>query len=125
MIDDTRHAMTPPKDREALVEVMREAAHQEEQLYLQRANRTGVFDQHELHARMASASLAALEAAGVAFVPVVATKAMIQAAGASPGGVSVRGGIDWLGRMLPRYWAAMVAKTPYAQPHEALKGPTP
>ena len=60
----------------------------------------------------ADAALTAAAECGWALVPVEATEEMLQAAGATPNGVSPRGGIDWLGRMLPRYWAAMLAAAP-------------
>lgn len=122
--------MTPPRDRAALVEVMARAMCDIDPNTI---TAIYVFDQtkgrpegtppflHEWqkYTGKSETILTALEASGAALVPVVATDAMLQAAGASPDGVSARGGIDWLGRMLPRYWAAMVAKTPYAQPPEA------
>ncbi len=42
-------------------------------------------------------------------VPVEPTREMLIAAGASPDGVCARGGTDWHGKMLPRYWRAMLA----------------
>lgn len=64
--------------------------------------------------RIVDAQLAALEAAGVRLVPVEASREMLLKAGASPDGVSPRGGTDYLGKMLPKYYAAMLAASPYA-----------
>ena len=58
--------------------------------------------------------LAAIEAAGVRMVPAEATRGMLLNAGATPDGVSPRGGTDYLGKMLPKYYAAMLAASPYA-----------
>lgn len=52
---------------------------------------------------------------GFVLVPVEPTEAMLIAAGATPDGVSPRGGKDYLRRMLPKYWRAMLAA--------ATKGP--
>ena len=60
----------------------------------------------------ADAALAAIEAAGWQCVPKEPTVQMLGAAGASPEGVTPRGGIDWLGRMLPKYWQAMLVAAP-------------
>ena len=64
------------------------------------------------YADQADAALAAIEAAGWQCVPREPTVQMFGAAGASSGGVTPRGGIDWLGRMLPKYWQAMLAAAP-------------
>lgn len=60
-----------------------------------------------------NAFITALEAADVRLVPVEASREMLLKAGASPDGVSPRGGTDYLGKMLPKYYAAMLAASPY------------
>jgi hypothetical protein len=64
----------------------------------------------------AKAMLSALEAAGVRLVPSEPSREMLLKAGATPDGVSPRGGTDYLGKMLPKYYAAMLAASPYAPP---------
>jgi hypothetical protein len=64
----------------------------------------------------ARAQLTALEAAGVRLVPSEPSREMLLKAGATPDGVSPRGGTDYLGKMLPKYYAAMLAASPYAPP---------
>lgn len=54
-------------------------------------------------------AMGVLAGPGEVVVPRDPTEAMLVAAGKSPDGVSARGGTDYLGRMLPRYWAAMIA----------------
>jgi hypothetical protein len=68
------------------------------------------------HLSAADAALAALEAAGVRLVPSEPSREMLLKAGATPDGVSPRGGTDYLGKMLPKYYAAMLAASPYAPP---------
>lgn len=55
-------------------------------------------------------ALTALESAGYAIVPVEPTEKMLYAAGKTrPGNPAPRGGVDWLGKMLPKYYRAMIA----------------
>lgn len=89
--------------REALVEVMLTAMSE---------HHSGNFAEA---AFIVEAQLAALEAAGVRLVPVEATEEMLLNAGATPDGVSPRGGTDYLGKMLPKYYAAMLSASPYAK----------
>lgn len=48
--------------------------------------------------------------------PLVPTEEMLLKAGKSPSGVSPRGGTDWLGKMLPKYYRAMMTAAPYPPP---------
>lgn len=45
-------------------------------------------------------------------VPIEPTEAMLLNAGKSPAGFSPRGGTDLLGRMLPKYYRAMINASP-------------
>ena len=68
--------------------------------------------------RIADAAVAALrawlEAEGLVCVPSTPTREMLLKAGATPDGVSPRGGTDYLGKMLPKYYAAMISAAPDA-----------
>jgi len=55
-----------------------------------------------------------LDAEGLVVVPREPTWQMLVAAGATPNGATPRGGVDWLGGMLPRYWRAMLTAAPLA-----------
>ena len=55
-----------------------------------------------------------LEAEGLVCVPSTPTREMLLKAGATPDGVSPRGGTDYLGTMLPKYYAAMISAAPDA-----------
>lgn len=58
---------------------------------------------------------------GWKLVPIEPTREMLIAAGATPDGVTPRGGLDYLGRNLPRYWQAMLSASP-APPVELREG---
>jgi hypothetical protein len=49
---------------------------------------------------------------GWVLVPREPTEEMLLRAGKTPDGVSCRGGIDWLGKMLPKYYKAMLSAAP-------------
>jgi hypothetical protein len=49
---------------------------------------------------------------GYKLAPEEPTEAMLVAAGATPAGVMPRGGVDRTRRMLPKWWAAMLAAAP-------------
>lgn len=92
--------MTAP-NRDAVVEIMAKADWGDGWGFLH------PMDQDDSRRQM-RAALAAIRDAGYAVVPVRPTPEMLTAAGASPDGVGARGGVDWRGRMLPKYWTAMV-----------------
>lgn len=100
--------------REALVEVIARAMLADELA----VRPTLTFDpawkqESDIWLSNARAALLALEAAGVRLVPSEPNREMLLKAGATPDGVSPRGGTDYLGKMLPKYYAAMLAASPY------------
>jgi hypothetical protein len=66
--------------------------------------------------RIADAALSVLRQwladQGLVVVPSTPTREMLLKAGATPDGISPRGGTDYLGKMLPKYYTAMIAAAP-------------